>query len=53
MSRFCEKIINTFTVILFGEKMNEKDHENEQRVEYTLSSVFPSKDIMFEVKKHI
>lgn len=53
MARICEKIIYTFSVILFGDKMEEKECEKEHNVEYTLSSVFPTAKIMHEVKKHI
>lgn len=51
MQRFCEKLINTFNRIFFGEEVEKE--ETEEKVEYTLSSVFPSKEIMMEAKKYL
>lgn len=52
MVRLCEKLVNSFLLLFFGKTDPEK-MEVEQSVEYTLSSVFPTKKIMCEVKKYI
>lgn len=51
MIKLCESIINIFSILLFEEKKVEKKEEH--KVEYTLSSVFPTDKIMHEVKKYI
>lgn len=51
MIKLCENIINSLSIVFFGKRKSER--EKEQNVEYTLSSVFPTKSIMNEAKKYI
>lgn len=52
MGKFCEKIVTSFFKVFFEEKSSHSK-ENNQKDEYTLSSVFPTNQIMKEVKKYI
>lgn len=52
MGSICEMIITLFTVVFFGQKRSTNSLV-ERKDEYTLSSVFPSQNIMIEVKKYL
>lgn len=51
MGKICEKIVNNFSELMFG-KTKDKEIRKEKDI-YTLSSVFPSKRVMREVKKYL
>lgn len=52
MGRICENIVKSFTEIFFGSKKT-KSSIIERKDEYTLSSVFPSTQIMQEARKYL
>ena len=50
MGRVCEKIVSSFSKLLFGKSQNVKERQ-ERKDEYVLSSVFPTPQVMRDVKK--
>lgn len=52
MIKFCERVINGFSNLFFEKVILDKK-KKKRHTEYTLSSVFPTKSIMSEVKRHI
>lgn len=52
MGKIFEKIVVGFLEICFGNDRHKLETK-ERKDEYTLSSVFPNPQIMYEVKKHI
>lgn len=53
MARICETIVNNFSELVFGGTNSKKNHREKQKDIYTLSSVFPSKKVMRQVKKYL
>lgn len=52
MSKVCEEVVNLFSFLFFKGNWYPKNKENE-KIEYTLSSVFPTKAIMEEVRRYL
>ncbi len=53
MAKICEKIVNSFIGFFCGKNISAKESKGDRRDEYTLSSVFPTKQIMKDVKEII
>lgn len=53
MNRFCEGIIKVFSNFVFGNNSGIEEKEQCKKEEYLLSSVFPTTEVMTEVKKYI
>ncbi len=53
MGEVCKEMIRVFSLIFFGESRKEAKKKKNQKINYTLSSVFPTKAIMEEARKYL
>lgn len=52
MAETMQKIMDEFAQRLFGKK-DKKEYEEGKKIEYTITSVYPSKKIMYEAEKYL